>query len=85
MPMMWYSTGNGPAWVIGMLAVWVFWFALIGGGIWALLRWVRPQASHPMTALETLHMRYARGEIDTATFEHMRERLQGTPTPGPRV
>ena len=30
------------------------------------------------SALEILRQRYARGEIDAATFEQMRERLQAT-------
>lgn len=79
MPMMWYATGNGPAWIIGMVVMWIFWFALIGWGIWALTRWVHPHSHQITTAtpLETLHMRYARGEIDTPTFEHMREQLRG--------
>ena len=28
--------------------------------------------------------RYARGEIDAATFENMRERLQNSGSPGPQ-
>ena len=77
MPMMWYTTESGPAWMFGMLAMWLFWFILLAGGIWALLRWVRPAPTPQMTPMETLHLRYARGEIDTPTFEHMRERLRG--------
>jgi len=52
---------------------------------WALIRWLerKGQASGTSTpespsALDTLNQRYARGEIDNATFEYMRERLQGT-------
>ena len=54
--------------------------------IWALVRWLdrrtRLPAPHDASpgadgppALEVLQQRYARGEIDTATFENMRERL----------
>lgn len=34
------------------------------------------------SAMEILRQRYARGEIDVATFENMRERLENTGTPG---
>jgi hypothetical protein len=37
-----------------------------------------PSGSASPSALEILRQRYARGEIDTATFEQMRERLQAT-------
>ena len=37
-----------------------------------------PPPSH-LDALEILRQRYARGEIDDATFEHMRERLGPSP------
>jgi hypothetical protein len=34
------------------------------------------------SALEILRQGYARGEIDTATFEQMRERLEASSSPG---
>ena len=34
------------------------------------------------SAMEILRQRYARGEIDAATFEHMRERLESSSGPG---
>jgi uncharacterized membrane protein len=41
-----------------------------------------PPAPHPgmqqPSALEILNRRYASGEIDAATFEHMRERIIGS-------
>jgi uncharacterized membrane protein len=54
--------------------------------VWALVRWLNrkptlpaPHDAYPManepSALELLQQRYARGEIDTPTFENMRERL----------
>ena len=36
------------------------------------------------SAMEILRQRYARGEIDAATFENMRERLENTGGPGPQ-
>lgn len=69
-----------------MLLQLVFWAALIAAIIWALSRWLHapapgmpPAAYHPgnvPSALEILSQRYARGEIDTNTFEQMRERLE---------
>ena len=70
----------------------VFWVALIAAVIWALSRWLHnPTAGMPPTAyqpgnapsaLEILCQRYARGEIDTNTFEQMRERLEATQRQG---
>jgi len=52
---------------------------------WALIRWFERKAPAPgsstpanASALEILRQRYARGEIDTATYEQMREQLQVT-------
>ena len=36
------------------------------------------------SAMEILRQRYARGEIDAATFENMREQLENTGSPGPQ-
>jgi putative membrane protein len=36
------------------------------------------------SAMEILRQRYARGEIDAATFDSMRERLENTGSPGPQ-
>jgi putative membrane protein len=84
-PMMWgYNFGWG-----GMLLMSfgsILWIALLVVLVWAVIRWlerkmsaaVPPAASTPPTgpsALEVLQQRYARGEIDTATYEQMRERL----------
>ena len=63
-----------------------FWLALVGVAVWALVRWVarmplrsgsqRPVPTEP-SAQEILRQRYARGEIDTPTFEQMRAVLEG--------
>jgi len=59
----------------------LIWIALLILIVWALVRWLGdrtsptpPVASQP-TALDVLQMRYARGEIDAATYEEMRARL----------
>jgi putative membrane protein len=78
--MMW---GYGYGWPMLWLVFWnILWLVLLGLLIWALVRWfpkggdfLRPSSREP-SALEILRQRYARGEIDTATFEQMRERLE---------
>jgi uncharacterized membrane protein len=69
----------------------LFWLGLTALVAWALMRWVLPrmrglpampgampgsamQTAQP-SAVETLRHRYALGEIDTATFETMTERI----------
>lgn len=81
--MMW-GYGFGWGWFMMMFGG-VLWIAVLVVLVWALLRWLERKApvSGPSTpaspsALEILRQRYARGEIDTATFEQMRERLQAT-------
>ncbi len=79
MPMMWYGYSWG-----GMLLMTLsmfLWFAVLGLLVWALVRWLAvrtPSSGFPTTgptALEMLRQRYARGEIDAATFEQMQARL----------
>jgi len=82
--MMW-GYGFGWGWLLMSFGT-VLWIALLAVLVWALIRWVSSITSTatPMTmpvplsgpsAEEILRQRYARGEIDTATFEQMRERL----------
>ncbi len=82
--MMWGYYGSGLGWggVLLMTLSMVFWFAVLGLLIWALVRWIThyaaPRGGAPiqeMSPREILEQRYARGEIDAATFEQMRERL----------
>jgi len=73
--MMW---GYGFGWGWFMMAFGgILWIAILVILVWALIRWWerREPISGP-SALEILRQRYVRGEIDTATFEQMRERLQ---------
>jgi putative membrane protein len=82
--MMW---GYGFSWG-GMLLSMGLWIALLVVVVWAIIRWLdrritssgsintsTPPAPGNPSALEILGQRYARGEIDTTTFEQMRERL----------
>ena len=90
--MMWgYDPGWG-GWLIMSFGM-VLWISLLVVLVWALIRWVNNKTtpvpprdtsvppSGP-SAIELLRQRYARGEIDTATFEQMRERLEYSGVPG---
>jgi putative membrane protein len=81
--MMYWGYGYGwPMMFWGLLCM-----VLLVLGIWALVRWMsrptgndtrmRVPSSEP-SAMEILRRRYAREEIDTATFEQMRERLEAS-------
>jgi putative membrane protein len=86
---------HGPDFFWGLIPLLgtIFWIALLGLLIWALLHWLTrrnppfigypppPPLYHP-TAMEILRQRYARGEIDDATFQQMRERLEASMPPG---
>lgn len=87
--MMWLYA-PGMAW--WMIVSMVLWLLLLGVAVWAFVRWVAHQTraelsrtSHlssdsasDVSALEILRRRFARGEIDSATFEDMRQRLQAS-------
>lgn len=87
--MMWgYYPGWGGMFLMMVLSN-ILWIGLLGLLVWTVIRWfVRrassqgsrepfPFGSSP-SAQEILRQRYARGEIDTTTFEHMRERLDAS-------
>jgi putative membrane protein len=84
--MMWGYRFNGFSWggMLLMLFNMLFWFGLLGLLVWALVRWITGRAptgtgtSSTMgpSALEILRQRYARGELDEATFLRMREQLE---------
>jgi putative membrane protein len=99
--MMW-GYGFGWGWLMMSLGT-ILWIAILVVLVWALIHWLNTRTSTPpptsgvqsgLTALDILQQRYARGEIDTATYEQMRERLQtsdprrsqyeNTPTAGVR-
>lgn len=78
--MMW-GYGFGWGWLLMSFGM-VLWIALLVVLVWALIRWLDgKKASSPpsdtsgTSAIELLRQRYARGEIDTATYEQMREHL----------
>jgi putative membrane protein len=69
--------------IIGSL----FWLAVLGVLIWALVHWLGGRTQAPTlpsarngqpSALDILRERYARGEIDATTFEQMREQVEGS-------
>ena len=82
--------GSGVAW--WMIISSLLWLGIAAVAVWALVRWLvgtrspdaarsrdlpvqqTPQAS----ALDILKARYARGEIDTPTFQVMRAELEAT-------
>jgi putative membrane protein len=81
--MMYGWNGDWGTMLLVMLLNAVVWVGLIGLLIWGIGRLLRqraptierPDAAGP-SALEILHQRYARGEIDEATFERMRAQLE---------
>ena len=82
MPMMYgYSWSWGG--MLLMVLNWVFWFVLLGLLLWALFRWLGARSPNQPTntgvsATEILRQRYARGEIDEATYERMRQQLESS-------
>jgi putative membrane protein len=75
--------------MLGMGLSMLFWTLLLGLLIWLLVRWITrqsavgspPSAGTPAnqpSALEILRQRYARGEIDEATYTKMRGFLEET-------
>jgi len=85
--------GYGFSWggMFLMMLSMALWIALLVVLVWALIRWLDRRNTVPSTqvpgmpasgpsAMEILRQRFARGEIDTASFEQMRERLEASGT-----
>jgi putative membrane protein len=80
-----YGPLSGMPWYgwLQVILVNLLWVGLLVLLVWAVLQFVRgprtvQTAQSPQTsALEILQMRYARGEIDAATFEQMRQHILG--------
>jgi|SRR5215469_14690526 len=87
MPMWGYYAGAGMGW--WMILSSIFWLVLAGIVVWALVSWLSrpargttpPQMPPQQSALDILNTRYARGEIDTATYQSMREQLEAPTAP----
>ena len=84
--MMWGYSFSWPGMALMMFGS-TLWLVLLVILSWAVIRWLNHRTIHltqPATTLpgsgptarEILSQRYARGEIDTTTFEQMRERIE---------
>lgn len=78
--MMWwfgYPGGLGTGMFVLMV---VFWAAIIGLIVWAVLRFTRSRGAHTgnkKDALDIAKERYAKGEITREQFEQIKKDLQG--------
>ena len=90
--MMWGYYNNQPGMLAWMIISSVIWLALVGIAVWAFVSWARSRSRLPadrpfdtaapgLSAQEILRQRYARGEIDLATFQQMQAELNAS-TPG---
>ena len=79
--MMWGYYGSWGGWLIMFISM-ILWVGLLAVILVLAARWLRrrpysgAEPVHPQSAMETLEQRYARGEIDEATFRRMRDELQ---------
>lgn len=88
----WGQAASGtPGTLLGTLST-LLWILFFIGLAWTLLQWLIPhladifdKAPTDVPAMEILRQRYAAGEINDATFERMRQRLEASyPHDGPR-
>ncbi|MBE0472635.1 SHOCT domain-containing protein [Rhodoferax sp.] len=66
----------------GMWLLWLLFWVVVIAGIVLVARWLigRPgqgQTCPPEAPLDVLKKRYARGEIDSASFEKMKQDIEG--------
>ncbi len=84
-----WGYGFGWGWLLMAFGS-ILWIALLVVLVWALINWLNRKASATIppstgttpsgpSALELLQLRYARGEVDTATYEQMRKQLGALP------
>lgn len=87
MPMMYGWNGDWGGMLLAMLLNVTVWIVVIGLLIWGVSRLFSqraPSSGRPeglTSAREILRQRYARGEIDAATFDEMQRRLETDETP----
>jgi putative membrane protein len=84
--MMWGYNMTGMGW--WMIISSLIWLGLIAVAVWAFARWAnrpsQPDSSHrsnfppAQSAIEILRQRFARGEIDSNTFERMQRELDAS-------
>lgn len=79
--MMWGYNMTGMGW--WMIVSSLLWLGLVAIAVWAFARWAsrasQPTSSSALLALsatEILRQRFARGEIDSDTFERMRRQVE---------
>ena len=83
MPMYYYPGMSGASMTIWMIAVTLFWITVAALIVWALVRLAtrssretgKGHTTAQPTATDILKARYARGEIDSATFRDMMAQL----------
>ena len=83
----WFQDGfgwNGSNWW-GMSIMMVFWIALIGLAIWAVVRYTQDSGKSESVSLESprviLDRRFAAGEIDAEAYADARRRLEHPESP----
>lgn len=79
--MMWGYYGSWGGWLIMFLSM-ILWVGLLTVILVLAARTLgrrsssRAEPTHPLSSMQILEQRYARGEIDEATFRRMRDELQ---------
>lgn len=77
----WYPACRD-AWGRGMIFLWGFWLLLAIAVAWVILQ--RLRASRTPDPIEIVKGRYARGEIDAATYQRMLDDLRRPAAPEER-